>query len=203
MLPSSILSLSEKIKLLPGIGTKSSQKMSIDLLQISDLDFKELILTLQNTRSKIRFCKNCGFFAEKNLCEICSSESRNPRQICIVEKVTDVISLEKSEIYKGTYHVLNRLISPLDNVFAQDTTINELVERISSLKKKNSPIELILFLKSSFSSDATVAYIKEVLKHKKLSVSITKMAQGLPLCYNPDTLDSATIVRALEDRRKA
>lgn len=205
MLPQPIINLSEKLRLLPGIGLKSSQKMSIDILQLSNEDFGQLMLSLQQTRSITRFCDNCGFFASDKLCQICSNPNRNQFQICIVEKPTDVLSLEKSENYKGFYHILNRLISPLDNVFAENTTVNQLLEqRMTKLIQSGNTIELIMFLKPGFSAEATTAYIRENIIHKKWNnkVIITQMAQGLPLYYNPDTLDTGTIARALQDRRE-
>ncbi len=205
MLPQSISDLSQTIRTIPGLGAKSSQKMAIDLLQMSQENFQNLINTMTQARQKVGFCKRCGFFAEGNLCQICSNTSRNLHQICIVEKPTDVLSLEKSEIYYGVYHVLNKLISPLDNIFAENTTIANLVETLIQTTQDSKEIELILFLRPSFATEATTAYIKETLKNQNLDklVKITRMAQGLPLYYNPDTLDSGTMIRALEDRKIA
>jgi recombination protein RecR len=204
MLPLSILELAQKIRNLPGMGAKSSQKLALDLLQSKQEDFDDLIEAIKNSREKTFFCKQCGFFAEGHLCNICSNSSRNQSQICIVEKEIEVISLEKSESYRGVYHVLKKLISPLDNVFAENTTISSLIDdRLIKLTKDGQSVELILFLKPSFATEATTAYLKELLKEKKIDhlVSITRMAQGLPLYYNPETLDIATVTRALEDRR--
>jgi recombination protein RecR len=182
MLPLSILELAQKIRNLPGMGAKSSQKLALDLLQSKQEDFDDLMEAIKNSREKTFFCKQCGFFAEGHLCNICSNSSRNQSQICIVEKEIEVISLEKSESYRGVYHVLKKLISPLDNVFAENTTITALIEdRLMKLTKQGNQIELIL-----------------KIDHL---VSITRMAQGLPLYYNPETLDVATVTRALEDRR--
>lgn len=205
MLPLALLELAEKLRLLPGIGVKSSQKMAIDILQLKPQDFEALIDSIEQSQLKVKFCSQCGFFSENFLCEICSNKRRNQNQICIVEKPTDILSLEKSEIYGGVYHVLNKLISPLDNVFAENTTISKLTDRLKDLvKKQKQQVELILFLKPSFSTEATTAYIRETILNHKLqdSVNITRLAQGLPLYYNPDTLDSATMVKALEDRRE-
>jgi recombination protein RecR len=204
MLPLAIINLAEKFRTLPGIGNKSSQKMSLDILQSSDEDFANLIIAMNDARNNVRFCDKCGFFAEGKLCNICSNQNRLRTQICIVEKPTEVISLEKSEIYNGSYHVLNKLISPLDNIFAENTTISKLIDTISDLVSTNQNVELILFLRPSFATEATTAYIKEILKNKNWNerVSISRLAQGLPLYYNPDTLDMATMVRALTDRRE-
>jgi recombination protein RecR len=231
MLPKSIQDLAEKMRYFPGVGVRSSQKLALDVLQLSPEKYEELIGSLKNVRAEVCFCDNCGFFAQKEaeqkagvkinqlftlmqdqnhslqfVCEICKDTTRNLAQICLVEKATDVITVEKSQFYRGTYHVLQNLISPLDNIFAEDTSIGDLLERkIPKLLVKYPKVELILFFKAGFSSEATTAYLKEVLKQRGLldKVSLTKLAQGLPLYYNPDTLDQATMAKALEDRREA
>jgi recombination protein RecR len=205
MLPDPVLALAEKLRLLPGIGQKSSQKMAIDILQLKVEDFENLITSLQETRLKTGFCSVCGFFCENKLCDICANKNRNHNQICLVEKPTEVLSLEKAENYTGTYHVLNRLISPLDNLFAEDTSLSVLLDqRIPELVKSNQNVELILFLKPSFAAEATTAYLRESINNHGWSdlVKITRLAQGLPLYYNPDTLDSGTLTQALQDRRQ-
>lgn len=203
MLPKLIQDLSEKLRLFPGIGRRSSQKLALDVLDLSKDDFEDLVKLLSETREKVHFCKNCGFFAEEEECTICLSKSRKKNQVCIVEKATDIISVEKSNAYNGTYHVLNKLISPLDNVFAEDTTIAKLIDKVEKLTKESKEnVEIVLFLKAGFASEATTAYIKEMIAKKNYkNIEITRLAQGLPLYYNPDTLDQATMAKALEDRR--
>lgn len=211
MLPLPILNLAEKFRLFPGLGVRSSQKLSLDVLQLTKDEFDDFVKSLLDTRDSVKFCSNCGFFAEQIqsdndqiLCEVCKHNKRNPAQLCLVEKATDVLTLERSQIYFGKYHVLRKLISPLDNIFPEDTTINDLIERrIPKLLETEEQIELILFFKAGFEAEATTAYIQESIKSHNLDtkVQITKLAQGLPLYYNPDTLDQATMAKALEDRR--
>jgi recombination protein RecR len=206
MLPAAIENLTEKFRNFPGIGYRSGQKLSLDVLQMTQEDYLEFINSLAETRSKVKFCTNCGFFAEGEFCNICINKTRNKNQICLVEKQTDVITLERSESYRGTYHVLNNLISPLDNIFPEDTTIGDLInQRIKKIILKNVEvqIELILFFRAGFSSEATTAYLRESLLSRGYdkNVQVTRLAQGLPLYYNPDTLDQATMAKALEDRR--
>lgn len=111
--------------------------------------------------------------------------------------------MEKSQIYRGYYHVLDALISPLDNIFAENTRIGELFEHRLHTLSAQGEVELILFFKAGFAGEATMAYIKELLKERGLDrkIKISRLAQGLPMYYNPDTLDQATMARALEDRR--
>jgi len=211
MLPQAIENLAEKLRFFPGVGNRSSLKLALDILQLPEDKFLEFDQSLTEVRAQVCFCTNCGFFAQKSTqipdetkiqCEICNNSSRNTSQICLVEKTTDVITVERGNVYRGLYHVLTNLISPLDNIFAEDTTINDLVER--RLSGNKDKIELILFFKAGFAAEATTAYLKEFLKQKKLleKVTITRLAQGLPLYYNPETLDQATMAKALEDRRE-
>ncbi len=206
MLPVQIEEVSREFRKLPGVGSRGSQKIALDILQLSSQDFAGLILHLDNMKKNVMFCSNCGFFAENNgskvLCNICQDRSRIQHQICLVEKTTDIISLEKSQSYRGLYHVLEKLISPLDNVFPQDTKLNDLLER--RLIENTGNIELIIFFKQGFSADATVAYLLERLKQTGLDkrVKITKLAQGLPMYFNTDSLDNETLSRAVQDRKE-
>ncbi len=207
MLPEPIENLSEKLQAFPGIGKRSSQKLALDLLEMEDQKYADLIDSFESVKKEVVLCKRCGFFSQKGreggLCDICSDNQRNDTQLCIVEKPTDVLTIEKSQIFRGKYHVVNKLISPLDNVFAEHTTISQLVARLLEITKNTSGLELIVFFKAGFAGEATIAYIRDVLSEKKIlqKIKITKLAQGLPLYYNPDTLDQATMVQALEDRR--
>lgn len=222
MLPQPIENLAEKFRKFPGIGFRSSQKLALDILQTPQEDYQELLLALDAMRKSVHFCQNCGFFAQHNFCDICSNKSRSDWQICLVEKPTDIITLERSESYRGKYHVLQNLISPLENIFPENTTLEDLLEKripevLNSQKflhqnekdalnssSESTKLELILFFKVGFSAEATTAYLRENILQKgwQKLIKITRLAQGLPLYYNPDTLDQATMARALEDRRE-
>jgi recombination protein RecR len=219
MLPIAIQDLAEKFRNFPGIGVRSSQKLALDVLQMKKVDFEALKKSLEETRQKVRFCHICGFFAQNKqeenfICDICQNNLRHNWQICLVEKPTDILSMEKSQIYRGKYHVLQKLISPLDNIFPQNTNLESLIEKRinnfiqttfkSSSNESKKPLELILFFKAGFSGEATTAYIKETINQKgwQKYVLISRLAQGLPLYFNPETLDQATMVKALEDRKE-
>lgn len=203
MLPESIDVLAHTLRYFPGVGKRSSQKLALDILQLETEQFTEFTQAVEKVRAEVHFCKTCGFFAGGDQCEICRDTNRINYQICLLEKPTDVISVEKSSIYRGKYHVLKKLISPLDNIFAEDTDIPALVNRLKELVKQHNNIELILFFKAGFAGEATTAYLKDVFATQGLTqhISITRLAQGLPLYFNPETLDQATMVKALEDRR--
>jgi recombination protein RecR len=204
MLPKAMQDLSDKLKYFPGVGTRSSQKLALDVIHLDGQKYDELMSAFTQARSEVGFCDQCGFFAQKGkLCEICGDQTRNKTQICLVEKPTDVISVEKGQIYRGYYHVLNALISPLDNIFAENTRIGELFEHRLGDLTKHGDVEVILFFKAGFAGEATTAYIRELIKDRGMmdKIKISRLAQGLPMYYNPDTLDQATMARALEDRR--
>jgi recombination protein RecR len=208
MLPTTIIETINTFQKLPGIGKRGAQKLALDILESNEELYNQLILNIDQMRTKVKFCSNCGFFSTENLCNICTNTLRDPSKICVVEKTTDVLNIEKTGIYNGVYHVLNHLISPIDNIFAQQTTINELISRripsgFAHLKQ-GQKLELIIFFKSGFACDATTAYLRDSLAESGLNmenISMTKLAEGLPLYYNPDNLDQATLVKALEDRR--
>jgi len=201
MLPESITKVTDHLMKFPSMGRRSSQKIALQLLDQSDLEFQELLQDLVKMKQEVSFCGICGFFSQNNLsCSICSDRLRLNHQICVVEKPTEVIAMEKSLIYRGRYHVLGRLISPLDHIFAQNTNIPSLIDRIKSLDR----VELVLFLQPSFNAEATTAYIREKILELDLGdkVNISKMAQGLPSFYNIDTLDIETLAKAMEGRIK-
>jgi recombination protein RecR len=205
MLPPLVEELSQKFRFFSGIGKKTSQKLALEVLQFSEQDFQSFLDSLVQARTKIKFCVNCGFFAQGDLCEICKNPNRNQRQICLVETPLDVLIIEKSQVYFGTYHVLQKLISPLENIFPEDTTIHQLFDhRIKTLLNYDqNKIELIVFLRNSFAAEATIAYLKELI-HKlnyQDRLTLTRLAQGLPYYYNPETLDQATIINAIEHRQ--
>jgi len=201
MLPESITKVTDHLMKFPSMGRRSSQKIALQLLEQGDMEFKELLQDLVSMKQQVSFCGACGFFSENNHeCQICADRLRLEHMICVVEKPTEVVAMEKSLVYRGKYHVLGRLISPLDNIFAQNTAIPSLIERLQEIDKHK--IELVLFLQPSFNAEATTAYIREKIKELGMEekVNITKMAQGLPSYYNIDTLDQETLARAMEGR---
>jgi recombination protein RecR len=208
MLPLVISQLQEKFMLFSGIGSRSAQKLAIEVLEMPAPTYKDFVTSMQLVKQSVCFCDNCGFFAERtsdiNFCEICKNKDRNQLQICLIEKPTDVMTIEKSQIYKGTYHILSKLISPLDNIFIEHTNLPKLLAtRLPNLLSQNPNInvEIIVFLKNNFAGDTTFAYLRESIEEYNGRIKLTQLAQGLPSFYNPDTLDQATMAKALENRR--
>lgn len=202
MLPNPIQEAADKFRELPGIGKKSSQKLALDILNLQQSQFNDMLFALDAMRDKIKYCKISGVLSETEISPLLTDTSRKQNQICLVEEPTDIYSIENSNSYFGTYHVLGKLISPLNNVFAEDTRIPQLIDRIMKLTGNNN-VEILVFLKEGFDSDTTISYIKESLIKNKVQhkVELSRLAQGLPLYYNADSLDQATVIKAIEHRR--
>jgi len=203
MLPDSITKVTDHLMKFPSMGRRSSQKIALQLLEQGEGEFQELLQDLVKMKQEVTFCSVCGFFSKNSqLCEICGDHYRRDTLLCVVEKPTEVIAMEKSLVFRGKYQVLGRLISPLNNVFAHNTGIPSLIERL--IENADQKTELVLFLQPSFDADATTAYIREKIKELGLEdkVNISKMAQGLPSYYNIDTLDQDTLAKAMEGRIK-
>ena len=182
-------------KKLPSIGEKSAERLALATLDLDDeliADFsKNLILAKQ----KLVPCKVCNNLTDKEVCDICSNESRDKKLICVIEDYKSVFSFEKAGNYHGVYHVLNGLISPINNVGPEDINISSLVKRIDSLENP----EIILALKSSIEGETTTLYIKKIFEKK--NVTISRLSYGIPMGAEIDYLDILTLDKALEDRK--
>ena len=189
--PKSFEELLECFKALPGIGEKNAERLCFAVLQSSEDQAKKFSDSIINVKTKIKKCNICNNYTEdSDICEICSNDSRDKTTICVVESVKDLILLEKSNAFKGQYHVLEGLISPLD------IKINQLINRI----KKEDIKEVILALNMTMEGETTSLYISKLLEGT--GVSVTKIAAGIPVAADMEYLDSLTIQRALEGRNK-
>lgn len=193
--PTSIHNLIECFKKLPGIGEKTAERLALSILkqdnQIVELFSKSLI----DVNTKIKRCSVCNNLTEEDICEICKSKNRDNNVICIVEDPKNVILFEKIGSYKGLYHVLDGLISPLDGIGPEQLKIGELIERI----EKNSIEEVIIAVKPSIEGETTSLYISRMLKG--LPVKVTKLAHGIPLGIDMEYVDVMTLEMALQDRK--
>ena len=183
-------------KKLPGVGDKSAERMALSTLELSKSDIENFSNSLINSKEKLHNCKICGHITDKEICDICSNENRNHNMICVIEDYKSVFSFEKVGNYKGVYHVLNGLISPMDSIGPEDINISSLVKRIENL---DNP-EIILALKSSIEGETTTLYIKKIFENKK--VTISRLSYGIPIGAEIDYLDIITLDKALEDRKK-
>ena len=193
--PKTLNDLIECFKKLPGIGEKSAERMALSTLDM-DEDILELFSeSLSNVKQKINRCSICNNLSEDELCEICKQTDRNKKIICVVEDAKNVILFEKIGSYNGLYHVLDGLISPLDNVNPEDINIDKLINRV----KENEIEEVILAVKPSIEGETTSLYISKLLEGENVKVS--KIAHGVPIGVDMEYIDSLTLEMALEDRK--
>ena len=192
--PKTIRDLIDCYKKLPGVGEKTAERMALSTLEMEDDIINLFSDSLKNLKDKIKRCKICNNLSEDDKCEICKQNNRNKNIICVVEEPKNIIMFEKVGTYKGLYHVLDGLISPLDGINPENLNISSLIERI-----KKEPIEeVILALKPSIEGETTSLYISKLLEKEK--VKITKIAHGIPIGVDMEYIDSLTLEMALEDR---
>lgn len=192
--PETLQNLIECFKKLPGIGEKTAERLALSTLDM-DEDITNLFSkSLKDIKKKIKRCSKCNNLSEDELCEICKNKNRNNKIICVVEEPKNVILFEKLNIFDGTYHVLDGLISPIDGINPEDINIENLIQRV----KKEKVEELILALKPTIEGETTSLYISKLLEKEK--IKITKIAHGIPLGADIDYVDSLTLEMALENR---
>ena len=197
--PEEIKNLIDTLKKLPGIGPKGAERIAVWLIN-QDKEFAALLSkVVEDSVQLIGACKICGFFkSHEKGCFLCNDSSRDGSVICVVEQPTDVIALEKTGVYKGTYHCLGGKIAPLDNIGPEALRVDSLILRIG-----NSDFEeIILGVGSDVEGEATANYLADLIAEKGLKVVITRLAQGLPAGGGLENADELTLYRALDGRRK-
>lgn len=195
MYPKVLEELISCFKKYPTIGEKSAERLALATLDLSEEELNNFSNILIKAKKVLKPCKICCNLTDKDICDICNDENRNKNIICVVEDYKSLISFEKAGNYKGVYHVLNGLISPIDNVSPQDINISSLVKRIEKLDKP----EIIIALRSSIEGQTTTLYIKQIFENK--SVTISRLSYGIPMGAEIDYLDVLTLDKALSDRK--
>ncbi|MBN2307102.1 recombination protein RecR [Candidatus Peregrinibacteria bacterium] len=193
-IPKNIQKAIEQFTKLPGIGPKTAERLVFHLLKKSEAEVAELGESILALKKAIRYCNICQHLTTEEICDICKSERRNKATVCIVEDSLDLMALEKANEYKGLYHVLHGIISPVDGIGPDELTIAELIKRA----KKGGIKEMILALNPSMEGEATAAYISRYVK--PLNIKITRLARGIPIGGNLEYADSQTLKRAMEGR---
>lgn len=188
--------LIEEFQKFPGVGPKSAQRMAFFVLNMSEKDVHSMAQVLVEAKDKVKHCSQCFHLSASDPCEICTNERRDKGTICVVADSRDVIALEKTREYKGFYHVLNGLISPLEGRGPEQLRIRELLARTAGGALK----EVILAINPTIEGDATVLYISSLLK--PLGIKTTRIAFGLPVGSDLEYADEVTLTRALEGRRE-
>ncbi len=181
---------------MPGVGNKSAVRMAYYVLSMSDEDIEDMTKTITEAKAKICYCKICQNTAEQEICEICQSSKRDKSTICVVEQPKDVVALEKTREYYGSYHVLHGCISPMDGIGPEDIKIKELLERAADETVK----EVILAISPNVEGDATSMYISKLLK--PFGIRVTRIAYGIPVGGDLEYADQVTLAKAIEGRRE-
>jgi recombination protein RecR len=196
MLPDSIVSLISALAKLPGVGPRSAERIALHLVQSDVAAVRQLADAILLAREKIQFCTTCGALTEKSPCPICDDSRRDASLVCVVERAVDILSIEKSNAFRGKFHVLGGRISPLDGVEPEDLSIAELEKRLAQ-----EPIhEIVIALATDVEGDATSMYLAKRLARPNLKIS--RIAYGLPAGSGLEFADELTLSRALEGRRE-
>jgi len=193
--PESLKKLIDSFKILPGIGEKTAERLAFSILSLDDKTAYEFSKSINDVKTKIKKCVICNNLTEEDVCPICSDKNRDNTTICVVEDAKNLILFEKMGNYKGLYHVLGGLISPLNGINPEDLNINSLVERV-----KKDIKEVIIAVKPTIEGETTSLYILKLLKGKNIVIS--KIAHGVPLGADMEYLDSLTLEMAISDRKK-
>jgi recombination protein RecR len=184
----------DELAKLPSVGRKTAQRLALHLLQTDEEEVKKLADAIVNLKEKLHFCKRCYNIAEGEYCEICSNDSRDQSIICVVENVSDVITIEKTNEYKGLYHVLGGVLNPLAGVTPDDLRIKELLRRLQTEEVE----EIFLALNPDTEGETTALYLARLLK--PIGVKITRIPTGLPVGGDLEFADEATVGRAILSR---
>jgi recombination protein RecR len=190
----SIEQLAEQFAQLPGIGRKTAQRLALYVLKMSRDEVVTMAKALVNVKDKVRYCTICSNITETDPCAICSNTKRERSFICVVEEPHDVLAIEKTNEFKGLYHVLGGALSPLDGIGPDELKIKELLQRIST----STIEEIILALNPNVEGETTTLYLSRLLK--PLGIKVTRIARGLPVGSDLEFADEATLSRAFEGR---
>ena len=185
-----------ELKRLPGIGPRSAERIALWMVQSRDARSADIAASIAAVSERIKPCKCCGFFTETELCEFCADTGRDKTLLCVVEQPTDMLPLERTGRFRGSYHALGGRISPLEHIGPEHLRVAELIARV----REETPKEVILALGADVEGEATANYLAGLLK--EFPVSITRLAQGLPAGGGLEHADELTLSRAISGRTK-
>ena len=195
-IPKAIQNLIESFEKLPGIGSKTAQRLTFYLLHVPQGELDSFASSIQNLKKGTIICSVCFSVDESDPCSICSNSSRDRSTICVVEEPLDVLALEKNGRYKGLYHVLHGKIDPLNNIGPDEIYIRQLIDRASGSEVE----EIILATNPTMEGEATAMYIAKQIKGQNAKVKITRIGRGLPTGADLEYADELTLQRAMEGR---
>jgi recombination protein RecR len=195
MLSPSVDNLIAQLTRLPGIGTRTAQRLAFHLLSVGKEEALALATAIEEVKERVRFCRECGNLTEEELCSICLDQRRDRTVVCVVEQPADVVSLERTHEYRGLYHVLGGSLSPLDGVEPEHLRIDELLRRVAH----GDITEVVLATNPNMTGEATAAYLADRLRDR---ATVTRLASGLPVGGDLEYADEVTLGRALAGRRE-
>ncbi|MBR4636111.1 MAG: recombination protein RecR [Clostridia bacterium] len=188
--------LISRLNRLPGIGIKSAQRLAFHIISMPEADVTALAEALTNAKQKVHYCPVCGNYTENELCPVCADPKRTSELLCVVESARDVIFMERVHEFRGRYHVLGGVLSPMDGVGPDQLSIAQLIERVKTEQVK----EVILATNPDVEGEATASYIAKQLK--PMGVSVSRIAHGIPIGGNLEYVDEVTLSKSIENRRK-
>jgi recombination protein RecR len=188
--------LIEELKKLPGVGSKSAQRLAFHILRSSDEDAQALASAIHDVKAHLRLCSICNNITDVDPCAYCSNPTRNQRVVCVVEEPTNVAAIEKTKHFNGAYHVLHGAISPLHGVGPEHLRISNLVRRVES----GNIDEVILATNPTVEGEATAVYLSQTLRRP--GVKVTRIAMGIPVGSDIEYTDEVTMQKAMEGRRE-
>ena len=188
--------LIEEFHRLPGIGPKSAQRLTYHILRASMDDAKALVEAILTVKERIVLCGVCQNLTDVNPCIICADSARDPSMVCVVEEPLDILALERTRSFKGLYHVLHGVISPMDGIGPNDLKVRELLDRVG----RGSIVEVIMATNPNLEGEATSMYVHRLLS--PLGVRVTRLARGLPMGSDLEYADEMTLTRAIENRQE-
>ena len=191
-LPASANKLIEELSRLPGIGKKTAQRLAFHILKVDTSIVYRLSDSLKDVKNKVRSCSSCGGITEDETCVICNDPRRDNNQLCIVEDAPDIYVFERTNIFKGTYHVLGGALSPLDGIGPDELNMGRLMDRIEP------GMEIIIATNPTVEGETTALYISKKLSDS--DVKVTRLARGIPVGGDLEYTDEATLIRAMEGR---
>ena len=195
MFSPSVENLVAQLTRLPGVGTRTAQRLTFHLLRAPKDEALALASAIQEVKERVRFCRECGNLTEEEVCAICSDARRDHAIVCVVEQPADLVSVERTHEYRGLYHVLGGALSPLDGVEPEHLRIDELLRRVDA----NGVQEVVLATNPNMTGEATAAYLADRLRDR---VRVTRLASGLPVGGDLEYADEVTLGRALSGRRE-
>jgi recombination protein RecR len=190
-----VAALINEFSKLPTVGPKTAARLVFYLLNRPRNEAQALAEAILAVKDKVRLCSICFSITEEDPCPICTDERRDPKAICVVAEAKDIFSLERTSAYKGKYHVLGGLISPMDGIGPGQLRVKELIERIND----ESPTEIIIATNPNAEGEATALYLSRLIA--PIGVNVTRLAYGLPIGGDLDYADEMTLAKALEGRR--